>query len=246
MGFVSYTEQQIFDYIKCPLRYDSQYNLKIVPENHPSFAQLLNVTTSAFLLSLMSDKVMSTGLLKRKWDVICEANQDIISPQKCLEGLTALLNMYRWAENEQLIVSDLKIPFTYSEVPHLLVKGEIGGAIVPLKRKKFEILYLDYGYKYPDQALIDTKMKYTMDWVAFHMLYPKQKLAGIHIHHVKSSKDWYTVRAKEDMLRLREAVRNIAISIKNRLFYPRENVMCSSCDMKMYCRAWRGREKEVK
>ena len=68
------TETQIFDYIKCPLRYDSQYNLKIVPENHPSFAQLLNVATSAFLLSLMSDKVMSTGLLKRKWDIICETN----------------------------------------------------------------------------------------------------------------------------------------------------------------------------
>ena len=240
------TETQIFDYIKCPLRYDSQYNLKIVPENHPSFAQLLNVATSAFLLSLMSDKVMSTGLLKRKWDIICETNQDIISPQKCLEGLTALINMYRWAENEQLIVSDLKIPFTYAGVPNLFVTGEIEGAIDAVKMNSFAILYLDYGYKYPDQALIDTKLKYTMDWVAFKTLYPKQRLAGIRIHHVKSAKDWYTVRAKEDFLRLREAVRNIAVSIKNRLFYPRENVMCSSCDMKLYCRAWRGREKEVK
>ena len=240
------TETQIFDYIKCPLRYDSQYNLKIVPENHPSFAQLLNVATSAFLLSLMSNKVMSTGLLKRKWDIICEEHQDITSPQTCLDGLTALINMYRWAENEQLIVSDLKIPFTYAGVPNLFVTGEIEGAIVPVKRKSFEILYLDYGYKYPDQALIDTKLKYTMDWVAFKTLYPKQRLAGIRIHHVKSAKDWYTVRAKEDFLRLREAVRNIAVSIKNRLFYPRENVMCSSCDMKLYCRVWRGREKEVK
>ena len=240
------TETQLFDYIKCPLRYDSQYNLKIVPENHPSFAQLLNVATSAFFFGLMNGKVMSTGLLKRKWDAVCEANQDIISPQKCLEGLSALLNMYRWAENEQLMISDLKIPFTYTGVPNVLISGEIEGAIVPVKRKKFEILYMDYGYRYPDQALIDTKLKYTLDWVAFHDLFPKQKLAGIRIHHVKTSKDWYTVRAKEDILRLREAVRNIAVSIKNRLFYPRENVMCSSCDMKLYCRAWRGREKEVK
>lgn len=238
------TETQLFNYIKCPLRYDAQYNLGITTQNHPSVNELLSKVANAFLIKLMNGEIMPTHLLKRRWDKVCEENQDIISSRSCIGGLSKLLNMYRWAEDKQLIVADMNMPFAYTIVSHQIqVMGQITEALVPnpKDKAKFELLILDFSDRYPDQAILDTKMKYTLDWEACRQRVGNRlELCGIHVHHVKNNKDFYTFRTKEDVTRLNQSIIGICRGIQNNIFYPRESVMCSQCDMKMYCRAWRG------
>lgn len=241
---IAITEKQFFDYIKCPLRYDAQYNIGMVAANHPTISSLLGKIGNSFLLNLMNDKVLLPSQLKRKWDRACEEHKDIISPKANMAGITKLLNMYRWAEDQQLLVADMKFPYIYN-LPQKQIQfhGEVTEALVPNSRdnKKYELLALDFSDKYPDQALLDTKLKLSLDWKACQLRYrDKYDLSGIHIHHVKTGKDFYTFRTHEDMVRLNKSIIAVAKAIKNKIYYPRESVMCSQCDMKMYCRAWRG------
>lgn len=238
---IELTENQLFDYIKCPLRYDAQYNVGMAVANHPSMNELLGRVTRAFMVNLMNGKVIPTSQIKRKWDKICEDNH--IVPQKCLEGMGLLLKMYQWAESEQLTVLDINAPFQYSILnisPQISIRGEVHEYIVPKDNNRFELLEIDFGNRYPDQAILDMKLRYTIDWNVCRNRIKDAELAGIHIHHVKSNKDWFTFRGPDDFVRLDESIKAIASCIDKKIFYPRENVLCSSCDMKMYCRAWRG------
>lgn len=241
---IALTENQLFDYIKCPLRYDAQYNIGMVASNHPTVNSLLGKVANAFLLNLMNGKLLLPSQLKRKWDKICEENQDIITSKSNMSGITKLINLYRWAEDVELLVSDMKFPYVYTlPQEQIQVCGEISEALVINSKdsSKYELLALDFSDRYPDQAILDTKLKFSLDWRACQLRYQSRyELTGIHIHHVKSGKDFYTFRTNEDTVRLNKSIAAIAKGIQNDIYYPRESVMCSQCDMKLYCRAWRG------
>jgi len=237
------TEKQLFDYSICPARYAIEHKLRVVPETSPSLSKLLGRVANSLLLSLLNGKALTTGQLKDKWDRVCEDNRAVMTQQNCLTGLDMLLAMYRWAEDERLRVADFKIPYQYlmrKEEPQIILKGEIAGAIIPKGNNSFELLELDFSSRYPDQALIDMNLKRTIDWKMCSLMSKDAELAGIRIHHVKSNKDWYTVRGKEDFERMDASIRAIATCIDNELFYPRETVMCSTCEVKNFCRLWRG------
>lgn len=237
------TEEQIFDYIKCPLRYDARYNLKIARKNHPSFPELLTRVSNSFLFNLMGGKVLTTGALKSKWDTVCEEHKDLIDMKKCHEGLSLLMKMYLWAENEQLCVSDIHAPFRYRIMngsPQVAIKGQIAEALIPRKDKSCELLIIDFSRTFPDQAMLDMKLKYTLDWRVYQTLLSGIKIFGIRVHHVKSGNDFYTFRTQEEIQRMDTSFRNVAICIEKKLYYPRETIFCTSCDMKLYCHAWRG------
>lgn len=235
------SEQQIFDYIKCPLRYDSVYNHKMATKNHPSLPELIKRVERAFFVNLMNGKVLSSSEIKRKWDRVCESNQEFVNAQKCLDGIDALMKMYRWAASKQIRIADIAMPYIVSvrdDNDVYEIKGETGAIGLMKDRNRLEIIDIDYSNRALDQFLIDMKLKYSLDLLAAQQL--GQDISGVHIHHVKSDKDFFTVRSDEDMIRVREAIKNIGRCIKHHLFYPRETLICASCDMKFYCRAWRG------
>lgn len=238
---IEITEEQLFDYMNCPLRYDARYRLKAVTKNHPSMNTLLNRVANSFLLALMNGVVLPTSQLKKKWDKICEENRDIISQKKCIEGISDLIKMFQWAEDKQLRVSDVQIPYSYlSSDKNIIVSGIVRGAAIPMEKGKYELLELDFSSKYPDQAMLDMRLKTTLDWFACQRIYRNNELAGVHVHHVKSNRDWFTYRGADEKARLDASVLGIVTGVQQKIFYPRESAFCSSCDMKNYCRMWRG------
>lgn len=46
----------------------------------------------------MNGDVVLPSKLKSMWDQVCKKYSDYISPQKCLDGITALMKMYNWAK----------------------------------------------------------------------------------------------------------------------------------------------------
>lgn len=236
---IVFTEEQFFHYVHCPIHYDTIYNKKFSPAKNINMNALLCRVAKSFYTRLLEGAVMPTSEIKKRWDKLCEQNQDIITPQKGLDGLGQLMKMYTWAEKVQLRIVDQDIP--YSMLLHgkdgMLIdfRGHID-TIAMDKDNKLYILVLDFGNRYPQQSYIDMKMKFSLDSLAFDKVY--NKIAGIKVHHVKNDKDFYSLRKKEDYARIEKAIGNVVFAVKNELFYPRETVFCTSCDLIHFCKAW--------
>ena len=232
------TEDEFFDYVRCPIHYHSIHVLKMPFRTPPSFTKCLDKVALAFMTNLMNGRVMPTGDLKRKWDRVCGENRGRINESKCIEGIKLLSKMFFWARSKKLRIADINTPYEMLITgPHgkTSIKGEISTVAVNLK-DQFEIFSFDFSRKYPDQSMLDMSMKYTLDCLAFEVLFKKE--TGIHIHHVDSNNDYFSFRSNDDRRRLATAIDSVAFSIKNNIFYPRESAFCSTCGIKDLCRMW--------
>lgn len=230
------TEEQLFEYIKCPTLYDTKFNKKINAQTKPTLSKSLMELTNAFLLHLSNGRVLAMGELKRKWDMICK--KDSINEVRCLEGLQQIANFYRWAEAKQLRILDIKTPYALTvKGPHgtTEITGEIE-CIAVTPDNKYELLYIDYGNRQLDQPYLDRKLKYSLDALAFKHMYGED--IYIHIHYVKGNSEYYSYRNRTDFERLISTIDSISECIQHELYYPRENVFCTSCSIKQVCRAW--------
>ena len=232
------TETQIFNYMYCPTKYDAMFNKNIVSKNKPSMNMLLNKVADYFFLNLMNGKIIRPDGLKKKWDKICEKNQDFITPTKNLDGMKLIMQMFNWAQDKQILIGDINIPYiaSYKGKYGLIdLKGEIS-AISFNKEKVPEILILDFSGKTPDRMMLDMNLKYTMISFGYYMSYNKNIM--VLVHYVKQDKDLYVFYSIDAYQRLKDTVDSIAACIKNKLYYPRETVLCSACDLKGFCKAW--------
>lgn len=235
---VQISEEQFFDYISCPVSYDVIHNRKIMDKPKASYNKLLRKVWEKFSTQLMDGKVMTIAQIKHDWDVCCEQYPDIISPAKSLEGLGLLMKMYNWAESEKLMIADKNVGYKL-----LFENGndsvEITGSTGILAMNNKNVMYLldmDFTAKYPEQSIIDAKLKYSLDIYAIQRLYNKK--VGVKVHHVKNDKDFYSMRSREDFQRLETAIMGVGLSIGHGLYYPRENAFCRSCTMLHLCKAW--------
>ena len=233
------TENQLFNYIKCPIHYDTTYNKKFTLPEKPTMNLLLKKIWNLFCINLVNGTVLSKAVLKNKWDIVCEKNPDIITESKCLAGLGALMKMYAWAEQEELRIADINIPYNISfnrGRDSVNINGEIGAVAINAKNN-LSLIDIDFNDRLTNQSMIDMKLKYTMDIYAMKALYNKD--VGIRIHNIKHNKDWYSIRIPEDMERLKHTVLNVGYCINSKMFYPRESVFCLNCELLHYCKAWK-------
>jgi hypothetical protein len=234
------TEQQLFDYIACPAMYDVKHNKNIQIEEPVSVAKLLNKVAKYFYMNLLNGKVPTSNDLKKKWDSICVQNPVYVDAKRNLEGMGLIMKLLQWASAEEILVVDMdsqyRLMFQIADPLPVELVGTMG-TILALPNNKYELLVTDFSSKMPDQTLIDMKLKYSLDSYAFLGVYNK-RVDGVKIRNVKNAKDFLTFRSEDDFHRLKQTVANVAICIKNKLFYPRESVMCSTCNAKDYCKAW--------
>ena len=224
------TERQLYDYMKCPIYYQGAYQYGLTPIEQPSMNRLLGKVAHAFCAQLAAQVVPSRSDVEKMWSRVCKKNSEYITDKKVVEGLTVLMQMYRWAEDKQLMIGSTDVPYSIvfrKENPIELIGKIDTVAITP--DKKMELLIIDFDRRLPDRAVMDMKLKYTMDAFAFKKLMNED--VGIHVHHVRSA------HRIADLLE--SAVTTIGKCIEDKIFYPRENAFCSSCDMRNYCRAWR-------
>lgn len=113
--------------------------------------------------------------------------------------------------------------------------GEIE-VIAMSKRSNPAILITDFHSKQPDQYLIDTKIKYTLDSLGYYQM--QNRHIGIQVHHVNTDKDFFAFRNQDDFKRMKTTIENISYSISNEIFYPHENIFCLGCEIKHFCKGW--------
>lgn len=238
-GISIVSENQIVDYIHCPTKFQCIYERKLIGREEVTMPYLLQKTAMAFFTSLMNGRVMRTSELKKKWDRCCIEHSDYITEQRCLDGMGKLMQMYRWAEKERLMIADVRVPYCILHKRGKHAPVEIHGEIPVIamnSNKQFEILFMDFGNRLPDQSILDMNLRYTMQSYAFYK--ERGSSVGVHVHNVKNDKDFFTYRISDDFRRLETTLTSVTIGIEEHLFYPRENVFCNLCSMKDLCRAW--------
>lgn len=234
------TEQQIFDYIFCPTKYDIKYNRQIPIQDPISLPRLLRKVSKFFYLQLVNGKVPSINELKNKWDSVCKANSDFIDSKKNIAGWGLIIQLVDWARKEQIMVVDVDTQFKLISGP-VEVTGQMETILIR-KDRKSELLITNFADKIPDQIEMDMKLKHSLDAAAFKTI-TGNHLDGIRIRSVKHDKDILTTRSDPDFLRLDSTIQSVAKGIKNNIYYPREQNLCSSCTAKQYCRFWNNQSR---
>lgn len=229
------SENQLFDYITCPAYYDMKYNKRLGYKEEPTMQKLLDNVSRHFYSNLLNKKVCSMEELKKKWDSICDNNKEFINSKRNLEGMNYIINFARWASNNRIMLADFDSSYTVS-VDDIQVNGTLGPISV-LPGRKCELIVNRFSNREPDQYDIDKKLKYTLDCYAFKDAY-QHDISAVKVIHFKNNKEFLTQRTQSDYDRLISTIRGVANGISSEAYYPRENIFCSSCEMKPYCKYW--------
>lgn len=230
------TEQEFFDYLKCPAYYHMKYLSKVNLDEQATMPQLLNKVAKYFYFKVLDNKVPSLNELKGKWDSLCVKHPDVVTRQKSIEGLGLIQKMTQWAQQEKIIILDAEARYSFHVGDHEFV-GSLS-TIMPHEKKqgRYEVLLTDFSNRAPDPNIINMKLKYTLEHYGFFCAYD-QMPERVRIRNIKNAKDFYTGRSEEDYKRLRTAIKSVGDSIDQKLFYPRE-LTCGGCSAKEYCKHW--------
>lgn len=236
---IELTEKEVRDFLKCPVYYEGIHKYKLVAFETISMQTLLNKIAKLFYANLMNGEVLSPSKLKNQWDKICKKYSDYLTPQRTLKGIDLIMKLYNHAKKTGLIIANMSVPyrlFVHGDKIDVGYSGEIE-TLAAQKNGKLEILITDFNDRLPDQYLLDLKIKHTLDMLGYMINHNDS--VGVHIYHVNSDKDFFTYRGHDDFKRTESALENIAYSIKHNLFYPRENIFCSTCGTRYFCQGWR-------
>lgn len=229
------TEQQLFDYLQCPVYYDITVNKKLPSEQPVQLSDLLMKVTRFFYLQLSLGEVPTLATLKRKWDMVFQPYQEILGEKKAIEGLQLLMKLYDWAKETKLVVIDIDSPYAITSGKNKL-EG-VMGVIVAGKNGRDELLVTSFSPRMSHEDLDALKLKYTIDSYAYRLKYGKD-LSGIRIHHVKHGKDSLTFRKNSDYERLFGTINGVCKSLENNIYYVRDHYGCAICPVNNLCKYW--------
>lgn len=229
------TEQQLFDFINCPVLYDIKHNKQLPLEESVGFQDIMRKVSRFFYLKLSLGEVPSLAELKRKLDTAFKPYAGVIDDKLLIKAMQYLVKLYEWAKEEQLVVVDIDSPYAITSGHHKL-EG-ISGIFVAGKNDRDELLITSFSDKLPQEDLNTLKLKYTIDAYAYRLKYGKD-IGGIRIHSVKYNKDLFTYRKNSDYERLFSTIRSVGVSLEQDLYYTRDYFGCANCPARNLCKYW--------
>lgn len=240
---IKLTEQQFFDYITCPVKYDLKYNKKIIINEPFNIKNILDKLASRFYIDSVNEgKFISLRRLESILDSLIKPYQDMISPDKLTNMMFLIRNFHNYwmsITTKDSIVCNTGIPYILTHNNNIL-EG-ITSPIAKYKDNRYELLIMNFSTRMANQLELDTKLKYTIDTLAFNLANKdnNKRISGTRYIHVKTNKTFFTGRTENDITRFYSSFDNVCKAIENNIYYPRESHMCDSCLYKHYCRGWR-------
>ena len=235
---ITLSEDQIWAYSNCPVQFEMAQRgvIPIVPR---TFKSCINKVSKMFFTNLMEGTVLDMQTLKLEWDKVWAANSDLINQKKGLQGYAALNSLYKWAESVQLRILDIMIPYAllFYGKDNLVfdIRGQIPCVSINQANQP-AVLIIDYNDKHTDQVRTDMNLRYSL--ACFALKQQTGRNIGIHVRNTKHCTDTFSYRAESDYERLKTTITNIGYCIANKIFYPREGPVCTSCSVMGACRSW--------
>lgn len=229
------TEEQLFDFINCPVLYDIKRNKQLPLEESVGFQDIMRKVSRFFYLKLSLGEVPTLAELKRKLDIAFKPYEGIIDEKILIKAMQYLSRLYDWAETKKLVVVDMDSPYAITADAHKL-EG-VMGVIIAGQNGRDELLITNFSERLPQEDLNTLKLKYTIDAYAYRLKYGKD-LGGIRIHSVKYNKDLLTYRKNTDYERLFSTIKSVGASIEQDLYYTRDYFGCATCPARNLCKYW--------
>lgn len=228
------SEQQLFDYMKCPALYYYKYIKKFkVPEKVTTHS-LLTKVMKYFLIQIQNGQIPSLKEIQRRWDLAYAHHKDIIKEEKIVSGWQKLIKFVEWFSSEKILVADVNTPYSI-DVQNVTIKGNIEQIITNGNRDKIELFYANFSDKDNDAVYKENNLKFTIDSYAFKTLFQDRE-SGILVFDTKKDQIYKTYRTEGDFAKLRADIWSIGNSIKNGYYYTRESFMCENCICNQYCK----------
>lgn len=234
------TEDQLFDYLYCPIYYQLKYkHARFLVDRPPTMNRLLNQIVRGFCIKLRDGIVEPLPVLRRRWDMLCKKYPSYLNNQRIREGIADLNKVYNWAYANELRIANVGSNYTLlarDGQDEITYHGTLG-IIIANHNNIPENLVFDFSKTVQDQALLDLKLKTTFEHIGFYALYNnKLTLAGTRIHNVKHGKDSYTTRdIMSELPRIKKIIINVFRAIQNEIWYPHETPLCKSCNVRDFC-----------
>lgn len=242
---IDLTEQQFFDYIRCPALYDMKYNHKLLINKPVTIKDILQKATLAYYnLTIQrvqnNESPVSFRALTTKYESFFKPYKDIINRNDYTKGLIALQNFFNYMKSIELAVFNINSAY---KITHKDVS--LQGILNPIavnQKKQLEFLIMNYSNRTPDILEGELKLKYTIDQLAFNKSNRDLQVNGLRIHTVKNVKkdtDLLISKNDNDFNRFYSTLYNVGQAIQNNIYFVRDDHMCSSCLYKHQCKAWK-------
>lgn len=232
------TETELFEYLKCPIRYNTvKKNGEVdIKKSSMKLATLaLNQWISASCNGLKAD----SNVLKSKWDKLSEKNKYDLTARKIIETWGLLYSTYRYITNYNIKFMDVNMSYNI-EMPGTGVT--LTGNLPPLidKGSYIEIFITTFDRVLPDRTEIDSKLKHTIDAYAIKNMFNKDVVITYFCPAQGTSIQ--SLRSQRDFDRLESILKMVSFCIDNDIIYPRETFLCKSCSLRNICKSWTGKE----
>lgn len=232
------TEQQFFDYISCPAKYDMKYNKRINIEHQFKVSDLLIQVSHFFYTFVINFKKLPTlRKLTDKFDSLAKPYRDQINSTEYTNCIFQIQQFYNWACSCKLAVIDVNSKYVLRH-KDMVIEG-ILNPIAINKDKRLEFLICSFNKRMPEELELNMKLKYTLDMYAFNKTFPDKQIHGLRYHFNKTNKEILVGRNSNDYARLNSTLDGVYAGITNKVFFPHETHQCMQCEYRYYCRGWK-------
>lgn len=231
-------EQEFFEYLKCPLRYDLIKKGHVL-ETNKTFKKLCFEAVNSNINARCNGMKADATTLKRKWDTLAKENVDSIGIKKVTDGWGLVYRTYEYIELFGLQFLDTNTSYKL-EIPGTGVC--LTGVLNPLidRGTYIEVFVPCFDRQVPERISIDTKLKHTIEALAIKQMFNKDCVITYYVP--AQGKTIETLRSTQDFQRLESIIKMVGKSISANIIYPRETLICSSCVARPLCKAWTGQE----
>lgn len=232
-------EQELFEYLKCPLRY--QFTKKGIDlGSDKTFKKLAYSVINHYFAAKTNGLKADSNTIKRKWDLVAQENSYILNPKKVLEGWGLLYRTYEYVTINKYKFMDINMPYAI-EVPGTKIK--LTGQLAPMvdRGSYIELFIVSFDKVMPDRLEIDTRLKHTIDAYAIRKMFNKDVVITYFVP--AQGKIVQTLRSKNDYTRLESILKNVGKALDANIIYPRETFLCSSCLARDICKSWTSNEE---
>ena len=232
-------ERELFEYMKCPMRYYLYKKGHNLDENK-TYKELCYEAVNSNISARCNGMKHDANTLKRKWDTLARENIDTLGIKKVTDGWGLVYRTYEYIELFNLKFLDTNTTYRL-ELPGTGVS--LVGVLNPLidRGDYIEVFVPYFGRTMPERISIDTKLKYTIQALAIKKMFNKDCVITYYVP--AQGKTIETLRSTQDFKKLETILKMIGKSIASNIIYPRENILCSSCVARHMCKSWTGIEE---
>lgn len=227
-------EEDLFNFIQCPVKYKINNNgYDVYKKTYNKFLHEIYNYIASYICFHNTEKVVDKA--QEEWTKMYINNQVIISEKRYLEGIGFITRIINYFLSEKMEIIDANSPY------HIEFEGTgyaLAGKIPMVGKAGSQLIYIDPSFSRTatDRYIIDSNLHYTIYSKALSDNYNMPVI--IKNRNFKINTEQFALRNEIHYQRLETIVCNVGKAMENDIAYPNMGYHCSTCDARGICSMW--------